>query len=349
MIISTTLTGNHEAIIGDALRSVVDWVDVCLVIDTGSTDGSLAIAREIAGEKYRERKHPWGNASDARNFALDAAHELGGTWAMTLDTDERLHLASSADELRSELARDGDVFYASDSQATYTKERFFLLPQMARWQGPAHEAFCCSGVGRKTLSGVTFRELTKTPEEYSARFRRDIDVLSKHIARVPNDPRWHYYLGESHRNLGEYALAVAAYDACAALRGWDEESAWACFHAAECLCALGRHEDALDRLVTGLARHAGIAELAWYAGFVCYQLGRDAQAVHWSRMAIVHGLFRGDGGSIPRIGFRDPVGLYEGPLDVLRWAEKRRGNEAAATEAERLWVEAKAAREGVSR
>src|SRR6188768_531793 len=97
-IVTTTLTGNSESIIADALRSVVDWVDVCLVIDTGVSDGSLRRAREIAGSKYAQRTFTWSDDfAAARNFALDAARDLGGTWAVTLDTDERLELETSSD------------------------------------------------------------------------------------------------------------------------------------------------------------------------------------------------------------------------------------------------------------
>jgi len=351
-IVATTLTGNNESVIVDALRSVVDWVDVCLVIDTGVSDGSLQRAREIAGSKYAERKLAWSDDfSAARNFALDAALELGGTWAVTLDTDERLQLEMASDgtsliDVRAELARATEgVLYVADGGKNYVKERFFRLPMSERWSGPTHEAFAAYKVGFRTLRGMTFSELAKSPEAYARKFRHDVEVLHRHIEAHPKDPRWHFYLGESHRNLRENEQAVAAYDACAALRGWDEESAWACFRAAECLCALERYEAALDRLCAGHARHAGMAELTWLAGFVCYKLGRDVQAIYWAQLAIVHGLFRGDGASIPRIGFRDPAGLWEGPYDVLRWAEKRRGNASAAAIAERLWAEAKAARE----
>ena len=345
-LVATILTGNNEAIIADALRSVLDWVDVCLVIDTGVTDESLQRAREVAGDKYAERKLAWTNDfAAARNFALDAAHELGGDWSVTLDTDERLALDPSFD-LRAELQRSTEgVLYVSDAPKNYLKERFFRLPMSERWSGPTHESFAAYKVGFRTLAGITFSELPKSAEANERKFRRDVDVLRRHTQVHPSDPRWHFYLGESHRNLHENELAVAAYDTCAALRGWDEESAWACFRAAECLCALDRFQDALDRLSAGLARHAGIAELAWLAGFTCYRLGRDEQAIYWSKLAIVHGLFRGDGASIPRIGFRYPSALWEGPYDVLRWAEKRRGNASASAEAQKLWAEAKAARE----
>ncbi|HKO50322.1 MAG TPA: glycosyltransferase [Polyangiaceae bacterium] len=344
-IVSTTLTGNNEAIIEDALRSVVDWVDACLVVDTGATDQSLQRARVVAGDKLLEKRLEWRNDfAAARNFCLDAATELGFDWAVTLDTDERLDLGGV--QLRSELERATEgVLYVGDVGHNYVKERFFRLPMSERWSGPTHEAFAAYKVGCRTLDGVTFSELAKSPEDYQRKFRRDAQALASHAAANPSDPRWHFYLGESYRNLREHEQAVAAYDRCAALRGWNEESAWACYRAAECLCALNRYEEALERLTTGLARHAGIAELAWLAGFVCYQLGRDAQAVYWAQLAIVHGCFRGDERTIARIGFRDPVGLWEGPYDVLRWAEKRRGNSQAAAEAETLWAEAKAARQ----
>src|SRR5690606_33400642 len=111
----------------------------------------------------------------------------------------------------------------------------------------------------------------------------------------PDDPRWHYYLGESLKNLDRHEEAVVAYDRCAALRGWNEESAWACYRAAESLCVLGRFREAIDRCAAGLARHAGIAELAWLAGYSAYQMGDADQAVHWARLAVAGGHFEGTG------------------------------------------------------
>jgi tetratricopeptide (TPR) repeat protein len=345
-VVATTLTGNHEGMIEDALRSVCEWVDVCLVIDTGVTDSTLERARAVAGAKLVVKRFEWQNDfAAARNFALVAAAELEASWAVTVDTDERLHLEGV--DVRAELARATEgVLYVSDASGSYVKERFFKLPMSERWQGPTHEAFAAYKVGCRTLPGMTFSEVAKSAEASQQKFARDVRSLTRYIEQYPDDPRWHFYLGESQRNLGQLEDAIAAYGRCAALRGWDEESAWACYRAAECLCRLQRFDDALERCGAGLARHAGVAELAWLAGYICYQLGRDAQAVYWSRLALTHGHFRGDATAVARIGFRDPLGLWEGPYDVLRWAEKRRGNAAQAAEAEALWLEAKAARKG---
>jgi glycosyltransferase involved in cell wall biosynthesis len=345
-IASTTLTGNNAEIIGDALRSVVEWVDCCVVIDTGVTDESLRIAREIAGDKYVERRFAWINDfAAARNFALDVAHDLSASWAITVDTDERI-LDSGEDLRRAMREASVDVLMMYDEGREYAKERCFRIPARERFSGPTHESFPAYAVGMRTLERAVFRELGKSPEALRRKFERDASILAGHVKEHPNDARWHYYLGESLKNLGRHEEAVAAYDACAALRGWNEESAWACYRAAECLVALGRHREGIDRCGLGLARHAGIAELAWLASFCAYQIGEAMQAIYWARLAVVHGLFEGSGKTVPRIGFRNQSALYEGPYDVLRFALRSVGDAAGADAAERSYQSALAARRG---
>lgn len=345
MIVSTTLVGNNVDIVADALRSVVDWVDLCLVIDTGSTDGTLEVARSIAGAKYVERKFPWINDfAAARNFALAVATELGANWAITVDTDERI--MPNGEDLRSVLRNCTEgVVMMSDSERTYAKERCFRLPSPSRFDGPTHEVFPSHDAAFFTFVSALFHELPKSPDGYRAKFERDAEILITHSAAHPHDPRWHYYLGDAFQSLGRLPEAIAAYDACALLWGWDEESAWACYRSAECLLTLGRHREALDRCAGGLARHAGVAELAWLAAVVTYDLGNAPQAVYWARLAITHGLFRGDGACVPRIGFRNRNALFEGPFDILRFALRALGDTAGADAAERAYHEAIAARE----
>ena len=91
VLVSTTLTGSNADIIGPALRSVVPYVDLCLVIDTGATDDTMGVAADVAGEKFRAATFTWCNDfAAARNFALQHAAALGATWAVTVDTDERI-------------------------------------------------------------------------------------------------------------------------------------------------------------------------------------------------------------------------------------------------------------------
>ena len=343
-LVSTTLTGSNRDLIGDAIRSVVDWVDVCLVIDTGATDDTLAIARGLAKEKYAERTFAWvDDFAAARNFALEAAQDLGGTWAMSVDTDERIE--RNGEDVRAILeASSVEYFMVTHHSETHLRERIFRLPAKSRFTGPTHEAYP-SPHSHALLERTRCLEVEKTKTQYREKFERDVRILMSHCQHNPTDPRWFYYLGDALQNLERHQDAIVAFQECADLRGWNEESAWACYRAAESCCALGRWSRAVDLCAAGLARHAGIAELAWLAAHASDKSANARQAVYWARMAIAMGLFEGRGADVKRIGFRDPRGLYEGPYDVLRRALDELGDDAGAAEASAKCEAAKRAKD----
>lgn len=344
-LVSVTLAGNSRDIIGDALRSVVTWVDRCLIIDTGITDDTLEIARGVAGEKLAVQRFPWCNDfSAARNVSLQAAAEMGAAWAVILDTDERIDPGDI--DVRATLAETAfDVLHVEQANGTYGKPRFFRLPARGAFAGPTHEAFIQEHGGSITLSGILFEELGKSPEQYRQKAERDIAILTRHTAEHPRDPRWFYYLGDSYAGLERHEEAVAAFRACADLNGWDEEAAWAMYRAAESLLRLGKPREAIAACAAGMAHHAGMAELPWLAGYAAWQAGLPAQAAYWARQSIAMGHFAGAGASVPRLGFRHPPALWEGPYDILRFALRGVGDDAGADEAERRYHQALQRRE----
>jgi hypothetical protein len=347
MIVSTTLTGSNADIIRDALASVVGQVDRCIVIDTGARDDSITVAREVAAEKLVVREYPWCNDfAAARNFALQAATEAGARWVVTVDTDERMIFDPGVD-LRDALGRSrARVLLVAHRDGSYAKERIIRLPAKVRWDGPTHEALLGQRTGEsEILPGVHFDELAKDAAGLRRKYERDVAVLEEHVRKHPTEPRWHYYLGASLHDLRRYEEAITAFRACAALRGWAEEGAWACYRAADCCCSLKRWAEAIDLCAQGLAIRPATAELAWLAGWAAFNARRYEDAIAWSNMAVVNGFYDGAGASFPRISFRNANALYEGPYDVLRWTFERLGNRAAAKEAAKEWACAKRMRE----
>lgn len=358
-IIATVLYGvGTEEIIERAIASALSLVDHVLVIDTApkprpANTRLLKFDKDLVG--YTHRKWP-DSFSRARNFALALAssmtyvRQVPYDWAMTLDTDEAMQFNSV--DVRAALfgyLREGiDLVYVNHVDGSYKKERFIRLPASGGWKGLTHEAYVSCPPRAATLKGVTFNELTKTPMQLAEKWARDLGLLTQQIGEEPNDPRWHYYMGETCFNLGQYEAASLAYDHCANLRGWDEESAWACYRSAEALVKLGLIDQAIDRCALGLARHAGITELAWLAGYLSFQAGRHDQAVYWSRIALVHGKYEGRGNEIKRIGFQHPAGQWEGPYDVLRWALTSPELREQKEQYEKLYEQAKAAREVIA-
>jgi tetratricopeptide (TPR) repeat protein len=347
-IVSMTLVGPCRDIGQAALRSVLDWVDRCLLIDTGAGDGSMEMMVALAGPKAVTAAWTWnGDFAAARNFALDQAQLTGADWAVTVDPDERIHADGAA--LRAFLGQTpAGCVLIPDTGRTYFKERLFRLPCPVRFHGPVHESFAGYRIGAARYAEATFDELPKSAETLRAKTLRDVEMLQRHTRAVPDEPRWFYYLGDGLQRLGRLDEAVEAYRSCQALRGWAEEAAWACYRAAECELARQRFDAAVEWCATGLVRHPGVAELPWLAAVACWRAGRPADAVAWARMSEALGRVNGAGAGAERIGFHHPPAQYEGPYDVLRFALAALGDTEGAGEAERRYVAARRRREQLS-
>ncbi len=85
-LVSTCIIAkDEEAMIGSCVRSVAGLGGEVVVVDTGSSDRTAEIARQLGAVVI---EHPWsGDFSAARNAGLEHAT---GEWILVLDADERL-------------------------------------------------------------------------------------------------------------------------------------------------------------------------------------------------------------------------------------------------------------------
>lgn len=77
------ITYNNDDTLDDCLRQV-DWAEEILVLDSGSTDGTVAIARQHGA---RVAVHPFDDYGPQKQRAYDMA---GHDWILNLDADEIL-------------------------------------------------------------------------------------------------------------------------------------------------------------------------------------------------------------------------------------------------------------------
>ncbi len=94
-VTATVITLNEERHIAEALESL-SWADEIVVVDSGSTDATVEIAR-----RYTERVvvADWpGYAAQKNRAAAEASHD----WVFSLDADERVtpELARAIDRVR---------------------------------------------------------------------------------------------------------------------------------------------------------------------------------------------------------------------------------------------------------
>jgi glycosyltransferase involved in cell wall biosynthesis len=92
----TVITRDESAHIAAALQSV-SWAAEIIVVDSGSTDDTVAIARRYA---TRVERREWPGYSAQKNYAAGVA---SNDWILSLDADERV-TPPLADEIRRALA-----------------------------------------------------------------------------------------------------------------------------------------------------------------------------------------------------------------------------------------------------
>lgn len=81
---------DEEEMLPDALKSVKGFVDEIIIVDTGSTDRTVEIAKEHGARVFF---HPWENDfSKSRNYSIGYA---SGDWVFIMDADERLNRESA--------------------------------------------------------------------------------------------------------------------------------------------------------------------------------------------------------------------------------------------------------------
>jgi glycosyltransferase involved in cell wall biosynthesis len=101
IIITKNETENIRACL-DSVSFANEWI----IVDSGSTDGTVEIAR-AAGATVIQTSD-WPGFGPQKNRALDAAQ---GEWVLSIDADERITAESRA-EILAAIARDDHVAYA---------------------------------------------------------------------------------------------------------------------------------------------------------------------------------------------------------------------------------------------
>jgi hypothetical protein len=216
---------NEEKSLPRALASVRGIADETVVVDTGSTDRTVELAKEMGAAVCH---FPWcDDFSAARNAAIDHAR---GDWIFWLDADEEL-LPESFDELRANLARPDALGFFIRRQDLKHADRLDFFSMMwqlrlfrrrddLRFLGRCHPDFKNLGeVEAKTgqlihHSTVTIRHYGYIGEMVPAKLRRGARLLELELKDRPGQL---YYLIEYGRTLlmlkdlrGEEVLREAA-------------------------------------------------------------------------------------------------------------------------------------------
>lgn len=98
-ISASIITLNEEKNLKDCLESLKDLVDEIVLVDSGSKDRTLEIAKDYKCKIFTRR---FDNFANQRNFALS---KISSSWVLSVDADERI-TKSLAEEIKEVVNKD---------------------------------------------------------------------------------------------------------------------------------------------------------------------------------------------------------------------------------------------------
>lgn len=281
---------NEKKNLPRALASVKGVADEIIVVDTGSTDATIDIAKE-AGAKVFE--HEWSDDfSEARNFALDQAT---GDWVLQLDADEELE-TPNADHVRGLLS--SNEFDAYDCQIvnmgneenlggaiSHRYPRLFRR-RAYRYKGAIHETPQRIGRGSGPRPWAELHILHwgyMDGEARPERVRRNGRLLKNAIKKNPDDFLLYWYLGEHYTSLSRLKEALKCYLKAESLRPAAGVSyqPLTILRACECLMKLRRLDDAAEYIEFGIETFPDCRDLLFLGGHIFELRGDNERALQY--------------------------------------------------------------------
>lgn len=295
---------NEERFLAQCLASIKDLATQIIVVDTGSTDRTLEIAKGSGAEVY---SFAWcDDFSAARNVALEYAT---GDWILILDADEELPAAQHA-RLRADMQRTDAIAcrlplvdHGHETKGQSFVPRLFRNAPEVFYHGRIHEQVFPSLVecGKKwgLITGVGTAQLlhhgyTKEIVRERNKTGRNLHLLRLAVEEQPEEANLQMNLGLELIRTGDMAAGLACYRKALTLMSAQPPSALVPELREALLTQFARHlhnvrgHDEIVRMLTSpLARNGGLtASLHLALGLAYFELKQFSEAADQMRQCL---------------------------------------------------------------
>jgi glycosyltransferase involved in cell wall biosynthesis len=281
---------NEERVLGDCLTSIKPWVDEIIVVDTGSTDRTVAIAEESGARVFH---FPWTDSfSEARNESLRHAT---GEWILWMDADDTIFPESGA------KLRDAAML-ASEKVAGLIMQvripaaageygetvvdhvKLFRNGIGLQFEGRIHEQilepiYRAGGEIQRTDLFVVHSGYDYSPEGQKAKRVRDLRLLELDLADRPDHPFVLFNIGMTAFHMRDFSKSIDYLKRCLSVCRKDESvvrKVYAMLAGAS--FETGNHLEAVRWLDKGLGLYPRDPELLFRGGAIFRETGNAAKA-----------------------------------------------------------------------
>ncbi len=241
-IVLLLMVKNESRIIERCLQHALPHVDAIALLDTGSTDDTVARATaflQAHGIPHHIGTDPFVNFGVSRTRSFQVAQALcitqnwdpTTTYALAVDAD--MNICPRPAFRNYPLTLNGYSLIQDNGNIKYYNMRLMKCSHPWKCIGATHEYW--SGDPTDKIPYEVFSIDDKNDGGCKAdKFERDVRLLTEEIVQDPNNGRAHYYLGQSLKDLGRFDEAIRMFKRRIELGGWAEEVWYAHYQIAKC-------------------------------------------------------------------------------------------------------------------
>ncbi|MEU6218130.1 glycosyltransferase [Streptomyces sp. NPDC047022] len=281
---------NEAHVIKRCLESVRPLIDTWAIVDTGSTDGTQDIIREVyrdvPGNLY---ERSWKGFGKSRSEAIELARD-SATYLLFIDADDEMEIDSNF--TMPELTQDAYMVALHDGPIIHWRPALVSTRLPWRYVGVLHEYIECGReYDRATIKGFNILSLgggARLKEQgQRAKYLQDAAILEEGLREEPDNARYVFYLAQSWRDAGEPEKSLEAYDRRAEMGGWAEEVFCSQLYAARLSERLGHDVSVvMDRYVRAYETRPVRAEAPGELARLCRLSGRWQTAYAFGKAAV---------------------------------------------------------------
>ena len=300
-LISLCMIVKNEAdSLARCLKSVRGVADEIVVVDTGSTDSTVSIARSFGA---RIVPFPWnGDFAAARNAGLAVAR---GAWILVLDADEELEPGSTGELLLCAEHKEYEAFFvrihnhkgADRASQTLTVNpilRMFKSRPQYRFSGIIHEQIAAVIVQETPAAAMHLSTVIVHHYGYADgvvekkdKISRNLGLLKEQLKLNPGDAFHHFNMAVEYMRLGDYGHALEHIKTSLAEVEPDTSYTHLLYkYEIRCLAVTGELPAALEACEQGIALFPDYPDLHHLKGALLLQVSAFAEAKAALRLAL---------------------------------------------------------------
>jgi glycosyltransferase involved in cell wall biosynthesis len=257
---------NEESCLEKCLESI-KGADEIVIVDTGSTDSTIEIAKRYTNKVYSGEEYLWrDNFAFSRNQSLD---KCTGDWILIIDADEVLEEGGIL-KLRQAIEKTDKsalIFnvVSKNGNSSHNFIRAFKKSSDVYWKGKIHNYLNVTSGERVNIS-VYYG--------YSEAHKKDPDralrILTKVVQEEPQSVREKFYLAREYFYKKDWVTALYWYDEYLRVSKWMPERAEGYLMASRCAWYLKQGDRARQYCLNAINNNANfkeallfMAEISW--------------------------------------------------------------------------------------